>query len=219
MKKPSILAVCLIFLLGPGALIGRNAAASDPTNEQMISNAEFMAKQQSEGTAPDVVLPLGSDLDQITRETLGLEKNAYVTPLIIPAADANSDSLGSEYFFSFSSGTYGYSQSTSCHMAPAYLPHGSGSSTVTVDNFFVFALDNGTSDTTYNLWRKDTSSTSAPQQMGTITTSGSSTAIQVLGDTSIDNPITSSQYAYYVTWCFNGAGQGTLGFWIYYTES
>ena len=142
MKKLSILAVCLLFLLGPGALICRSAAASDSTDEQMISNAEFMARHQSEGAAPDVVLPPGSDLTQFTREYLGLAPEAFVAPLIIPAADANSDSLGSPYFFSFGSGLYEYSTSSSCHMAPAYLPNTGGGVTVTVDNFFVFALDN-----------------------------------------------------------------------------
>ena len=219
MKKPSILAVCLLFLLGPGALMGRSAAASDSTDEQIISNAEFMARYESEGAAPDVVLPPGTDLTQFTREYLGLAPEAYVTPLIIPAADANSDSLGSPYFFSFASGLYQYSTGVSCHMAPAYLPHSAGV-TVTINNFFVFAQDNyGSGDTTYNFWRKDTLSTSAAQIIGTVTTSGASTAIQVIGDTTIDDPITSSGYTYYVTWCFYGSGEGTLGFWIYYTES
>jgi len=179
-----------------------------------------MARHESVGAAPDVVLPLGSDLTQFTREYLGLAPQAYVAPLIIPAADANSDSLGSPYFFSFGSGIYGFSTSSGCHMAPAYLPNSPGGGTVTVNNFFVFALDNNaTYDTTYNLWRKNTLDASSPQIMGTITTSGASASIQVLGDTTIDNPITSSTYAYYVTWCFNGSGEGTVGFWIYYTES
>jgi hypothetical protein len=220
MKKVSMIAVCLFFVLGPGALICRNAAASDPTDEQMISNAEFMARHESEGAAPDVVLPPDTDLTQFTRDYLGLAPEAYVAPLIIPAADGNSDSLGSPYFFSFGSGMYMYSTNTGCHMAPAYIPNSRSGVTVTVDNFFVFALDNNVSvNTTYFLWRKNTLDTSNAEIMGTVTTSESSTGIQIIGDTSIDNPVTSREYTYYVTWCFNGTDQSTAGFWIYYTES
>lgn len=220
MKKLSIIAVCLIFVLGPGALICRSAAASDPADDQMISNAEFMARHESEGAAPDVVLPPDTDLTQFTRENLGLAPEAYVAPLIIPAADGNSDSLGSPYFFSFAAGMYMYSTSTGCHMAPAYLPNSRAGVTVTVQNFYVFALDNHASvDTTYILWRKNTLDTSNAEIMGTITTSGSSTTMQIIGDLTIDNPVTSDDYTYYVTWCFNSDDQRTAGFWIYYIES
>lgn len=183
-------------------------------------NVAFMV-EATEGSVPfDVELAPDTDLDAFTREYLGFAPDAYVTPLIIPAADANADSQISPYFFSFGSGTYSYTTNSSCHMAPAYLPFTRLGTTVTVNNFYIFAFDNNASfDTAYNLWRKDTLSTAAPQLMGTASTTGAATTIQVNGDTSIDYPIVANQYVYYIAWCFSGPDVGIQGFWIYYTES
>lgn len=179
-----------------------------------------VAATAASSTAPyDVKLTPGTDLLAFTRESQGLAANSYTTPLIIPAAAASADSQSSPYFFSFGSGAYNYATSSSCHMAPAYLPNSAAGITYTVDNFFIFALDNGATDTTYQLWRKNTLNTTAPQLMGTVTTSGALSTIQVLGDTTIDNPAVTSSYAYYITWCFNGPSQAIQGFWIYYTGS
>ena len=220
MKKSSLIAVSLLVLAGSGTLTGQSAAATEFTIEPLASNAEVMARLQSEGAPPDVVLPPGTDLLQFTRASKGLGPDTYVAPLIISAADAKSDSLSSPYFFSFGTGTYSYSGSSSCHMAPAYLPHSHTGVTVTLNNFFVFALDNnGTIDTTYTLWRKETITTNSPTIMATVTTSGELATVQVLGDTTVDFPIIYPDYVYYVTWCFSGASQGVIGFWLYYTNS
>ena len=55
--------------------------------------------------------------------------------------------------------------------------------------------------------------------MGSVSTSGALSTIQVLGDTTIDNAEISNAYVYYITWCFNGPSQAIQGFWLYYTES
>ena len=206
-----------LLLLAPSLLIAPGLFAADiapaGTSE---SNREFLASFGLENSAPDVILSPDTDLLQFTRESAGLAPEVYVAPLIIPAADANGDSQTSDYFYSFSSGLYNLTDG--CHMAPAYLPHGNGT-TVTVDNFFIFAYDNGASDVTYTLWRKNTLSTDAPTLMGAVSTQGASTSIQVLGDLSIDTPVVSSGYVYYVTWCYTGPSHGILGFWIFYNES
>lgn len=192
---------------------------ADQSNNTQNQNFA-MAAAAASSTAPyDVKLSPGTDLLAFTRESQGLAASSYTTPLIIPAAAASADSQSSPYFFSFGSGTYNYSTSSSCHMAPAYLPNSATGITYTVDNFFIFALDNGTADTTYNLYRKNTLNTTTPELMGSVATSGAVSTIQVLGDTTIDNPVVSSSYAYYITWCFNGPSQAIQGFWIYYTGS
>ena len=100
-------------------------------------------------------------------------------------------------------------------MVPVYLPHGA-----TVNNFFIFAYDNTTPDLTFNLWRKATQTTASPTIMATVTTSGASTSIQVLGDTTVTDPIVLSEYAYYATHCWTDSSgqQGIQGLWIFYTE-
>ena len=160
------------------------------------------------------------DLDAYVRSTLELGPNEYVTPLMIPAADISADSQTSPYFFSFGSGSYDYDSTSSCHMAPVFLPFSRTGVSVTLNNFYIFGIDNnGSVNTTYNLYRRDTLSTASPQLMGTVTTAGATTAVQVLGDTTIDNPVISNSYFYYITWCFSGPSLGIQGFWLYYTES
>jgi hypothetical protein len=173
----------------------------------------------AEGALPyDVKLPADVDLEAWVHENLGRAPEAYGPPLMIPAADFNGDSQTSDYFLSFGSGVYQLTDG--CHMAPAYLPHGGGTSTVTVNNFFVFALDNNAAaDVTFNLWRKATQDTSSPTIMGTVQTTGQSTSVQTLGDTSILNPVVTSDYVYYITWCHTGTSEGVQGFWVFFTES
>jgi len=185
------------------------------------SNEAFMASLDEKVSAPDVTLPEGADLLEYSRQAVQLAPGAYSTPLIIPASDASPDSAISPYFFSFLRGQYSATGSSACHMAPAYLPFSTGASSVTVDNFFIFAYDNnGGVDTTYNLWRKATLSQASPQLMATVSTTGALSSIQVLGDTSVENALVTSDFAYYITWCFSSAELlGIQGFWIYYTTA
>lgn len=209
----------LTTVIAVGLVFPRLAWAGEPEKVEN-SNLAFMV-ESAQGSVPfDVELSPDTDLDAFTREYLGLAPDAYVTPLLIPAADISADSQSSPYFFSFGSGSYSYATSSSCHMAPAYLPFSRLGTDVTVNNFYIFALDNNALvDTIYNLWRKYTLSTASPQLMGSVTTMGALPTIQVLGDTTIDNPVTTNQYVYYITWCFSGPSQAVQGFWIYYTES
>lgn len=218
MTRKWISAIFLLLSISPGLVRAQTAKGPLPAQEP-LSNEEFMARFQPEATPPDVVLPPGTDLLQYRRDSLGLAPDQFVAPLIISAADANGDSQSSDYFFNFGTGAYGLTDG--CHMAPAYLPHGYlTATTVTIDNFFIFAVDNGAAgNINFNLWRKDTLDTSSPTIMATVTTIGASTSVQVLGDTTVVNPIVSEEYAYYITWCRTDTSQSVLGFWIFYTES
>ena len=209
----TLLAVIAVALLFP------QLTKADAPEEAQNPNFAVNAAAAAGAVAFDVSLPPGTDLLAYTRESLNRGPDDYVAPLMVPAADFNGDSQTSDYFFSFGTGRYGAGDG--CHMAPVYLPHGGSGTTVTVDNFFIFAYDNDVSNITTNLWRKQSGSTNAPTQMGTVTTAGASTSIQILGDTTIVDPVVTSDYFYYITWCWGGTGvqQGIQGFWIFYTES
>jgi hypothetical protein len=198
-----------VLLLMVWALLGVQPVAAW---EDRPANLNFDFVQEA---VPDVVIDDPDvDLQAYLEQQLGRAVSAYSTPLIIPGAAFNADSQSSPYFFSFANGSLN-SAGSGCFMVPVYLPHGA-----TVNNFFIFAYDNAASDITFNMWRKRTTTTDAPTVMAAVTTSGASTSIQILGDTSVDDPIVSSDYAYYVTHCFleATATQRIQALWIYYTE-
>ena len=96
-------------------------------------NFAFSAEAAKNAVPYDVSLPPDVDLDAYVRATLNRGPDAYTTPLMVPAADASADSQTSPYFFSFGSGAYNYATSSSCHMAPVYLPFTGAGVTVTLD--------------------------------------------------------------------------------------
>jgi len=177
--------------------------------------AENPNAEETEPARPDVVIHDASvDLQEVLEQEYGLVLSDYSTPLIIPAADFNRDGGSSDYFFSFGGGYF--SAGNGCFMAPVYLPHGA-----TVGNFFVYAFDNSAgSNLTLNLVRKENATTVSPQTMATVTTSGSSTSVMILGDTTVDNPIVDQGYSYFVTGCWPGETGTTrvYGIWIWFTE-
>lgn len=217
MKRTRTYAVGLLLLILPGFAVGQTGPIEQSSQEPPNANAEFIASMLPNGSPPDVELPAGTDLRQWRIDTLGLAPEEYVAPVIISAADGNGDGQASDYFFSFGTGMYNHTDG--CHMAPAYLPHGGLTDTVTVDNLFIFAIDNNAGiDANYALWRKDTLSTASPTIMASVSTIGASTNIQILGDTSVVDPVVTRDYAYYITWCAVDSNS-ILGFWIFYTES
>ena len=81
-------------------------------------------------------------------------------------------------------------------MAPAYLPNGA-----TITAMCASVYDNTTSDVWVDLRRVDNFS-GGTVWMATVNTTGDSTSIQALCDTSIHDPlVVYPGYAYYVTSC------------------
>jgi len=157
------------------------------------------------------------DLEAYVAGTLS-DPKSYTPPLMIPPSDFSADSASSNYFFSFSGGYFGSgSDGGGCYMAPVYLPHG-----VTVQNFFAFLYDNSAgNDVSLTLRRKFNLDTNSSEVMGFVSSSGQSTSVQVVGDTSIEFAVTSQNYSYSVTGCMFDSTANALriyGVWIFYLQ-
>ena len=123
----------------------------------------------------------------------------YSSPLVIPAAAFSSDGYDPDsMFFSFFGGyVRGNAATDGCVKAPAYLPNGA-----TITKMCATVYDN---DTIYpvwvDLWRVDNLSGDT-DWMATVETTGASTSVKWVCDTSIDDPlVVYPGYAYYVTSC------------------
>lgn len=147
------------------------------------------AKQPSKVEAGPQAMPAGGSFFNGT---------CYSSPLVIPAAAFSSDGdAEGTYYFWFSGGYVSGTGTYGCIKAPAYLPNGA-----TVTEVYASVYDN---DGTDNLWidlmrvnRLD----GVTDTMASPATSGSSTDIQQISDTSIVEPLIDyPNYAYYVTTC------------------
>ena len=140
---------------------------------------------------------------------------AYISPLIIPAADFSSDGYDPDgFFFSFAGGYVDGTGSTGtvCLKAPAYLPNGA-----TVVSAYASVYDNEPSGViTLNLRRVNTL-TGANDVMAVLFTASDSSIIESIGDTSIENANVWNNYAYYVTLCLQHAEHRLYSVRIYYT--
>lgn len=187
--------------------------------EQALSNLEIPesaersdAPQSDNPTAPSGIIPpevkISNPEAQASSaeepQAIGIEGNtinAYV-PLIIPVADFRSDGFKpNSTFFSFSGGyQQGNAEAYGCMMAPVYLPDGA-----TVEQLYISVVDNDSSNVTVTLYRVDVY-TGLTDIMGAVTSSGASSSLVSLGDTTIDYPtVDYPTYAYYVTTCISSA--------------
>jgi hypothetical protein len=127
----------------------------------------------------------------------------YSSPLVIPAAAFSSDGWDpGSMFFDFGGGyVTGNSANDGCCKAPAYLPNGA-----TITSMYVTLYDNDPSAMAWvDLWRVH-NTTGVTDWMATVESSGTSTNIQVLSDSSIDEPLVDyPNYSYYVTSCLDSS--------------
>jgi hypothetical protein len=197
--------------------------------DQTVSNLELLsvsegsnAPQSDNPNAPTGVIPpeiSTSNLDAASTpdegQVIGPEAVAasYI-PFIIPVSDFTADGLNpNSSFFSFAGGYQtGNNENYGCIMAPVYLPNHA-----TIQQFFVTVMDN---DATYNVTvdlRRIQVYSGTTDILATIQTSGESTSLQSLGDTTIGNPIVIyPDYAYYVTTCLSSSNTKLYSVRIWY---
>jgi hypothetical protein len=143
------------------------------------------------------------------------------SPLVIPAAAFSSDGFDPDnYRFWFSTGAVEGRDSPPtgnppCLKAPVYLPNWAE-----VYQFWASIYDN---DISYNvpvlLRRVSNYDGLASVTMASVSSSGSSTTIQSVGDYTIDSPIIYyPDYSYYATVCLNGSDTKLYSARIWYTE-
>lgn len=178
--------------------VSSNGLTDDPLGRTLIPLPE--------GQSPDLntaAVPAGDSIVITSMdEAQSIEGSSedYVSPLIVPAADFRDDGynpIGS-MFFSFLGGslTNDSNGTSSCVMAPAYLPHGS-----TVYEMWTSYKDyDPDSDAWLNLYRLDHYS-GVVDIMASVATSGSSGAMINPVDFTIDFPSTAWDWAYYLGGC------------------
>lgn len=137
----------------------------------------------------------------------------YGSPLVIPAADFNSngDNVEDYWFSSLVPGFFGYIRqdgaNSVCLQAPAYLPAGA-----TVTDVYGYLYDNHSSEYAWVDLYRVRNLTGVEDTMASVSTSGyaNSTSIRYLGDTTITEPAISDLYSYYVFTCFPSNGSTNL---------
>jgi hypothetical protein len=159
---------------------------------------------ESEKGYPEVVTDLESALSPQSTNS-GSEH--------VPASAFRSDGFPGAavgYRFSVVGGTFpgGYVRNNStddvCMAAPVYLPNGK-----TVTRFSIFFMDDDPvfdMDYVIHLWRKNQANPgSTAQQMASIVPSSpiDDTTIFRVSDTTINNPVISNSYGYYITFCLH----------------
>lgn len=142
--------------------------------------------------------------------------NAYVSPLVIPAAEFTADGANpGSLFFPFGGGYFqGNTENYGCMVAPVYLPYGA-----TVTDMFTTVYDN---DATYNIaitLRRVDNFAGGTETMGTANSSGNFAGVTTLNDASITEPlIVYPDYSYYVTACVQSSSIRLYSVRLYYTS-
>ena len=138
--------------------------------------------------------------------------------LVIPAADFVPDSNSRTWFFGFNS-SYIYPNSASgyCGIAPLYLPQGA-----TLTSMAAYVYDN---DASFNvlvyLYPKELGTTTTATQSAQVMSTGQSTALQVLVDTTISPAVIDNEnYTYHLAVCMPGADNNSRFYavQVYYTH-
>lgn len=123
------------------------------------------------------------------------------SPLVIPGAAFSDDGLDpSGTFFSFAGGYVRGSAQDACIKAPVYLPKHAR-----IYEMYASLYDNNaTGDMWARLYRVD-NYTGVAEMMGEVASTGQSTAIQSLYDSTITTPdVDYPEYSYYVGTCLAG---------------
>jgi hypothetical protein len=196
---------------------------AQPTIGQAQGEEEVSSPKQP--SPPDVVIADAStvNLTELVMAESELSAQAYVAPLIIPAAafiDSGSDSYDNYKFWAGNGyvRSNGNGSGLACLAAPAYLPDGA-----TIENLWVYLYDDSADDFTVTLWRKRNSNTDLAENLASVTTSGTSTSVQILGDTTVDPggaTVDNQYYSYHVSACLSSTSTShrIYAVWIYYTQ-
>jgi hypothetical protein len=100
------------------------------------------------------------------------------------------------------------------------LPHGGGETRVEITEFRVYAIETSNSNVTFNLRRKEISGDGEAAIIADVMTTGNSPEVREFPVSEIMNPIVSSNYTYYIDWCWNGLNDAQVqAFSISYTET
>ena len=199
-KAANCLAITFLFLMAvilmsPSTTMAQDNRINDNLKrnlheENVVPPDTFTTDQPAEaGVAPHAPSAGGTYL-------IG---TCYSSPLVIPAAAFSSDGYDPDsMFFSFPLGyVRGNAAMDGCVKAPAYLPNGA-----TVTSVYASVYDN---DGTYNIYiklRRVDNYTGATATMASLSSTGTSSAIRNIVDSSIDHPLIDyPQYSYYVTTC------------------
>ena len=182
-------------LVGPAMAqdqINNNPNANLNEDSEVIQDT-FTTEQPAEA-GPAAIGP-----SEPSAERSFVNATCNASPLVVPAAafSGDGDAEGS-YYFLFSEGyIYGNSQNYGCVKAPVYPPHGA-----TVTSVWATVRDNNASDNIELRLRRVNILTGVMDTMATLTTSGASTNIQQISDTSVsEGVIDNTLYFYYLVDC------------------
>lgn len=202
-KVANCLAITFLFLIAVVLMSPSTSWAEDQVNGNLEGSLqenydvipdEYSTDHPAEADAAPHAPPAGGTY---------LIGTCYSSPLVIPAAAFSSDGWDPDSFFMFFAGGYicGTSAHYGCVKAPAYLPNGA-----TVTNVYASVYDNdGTYDVAIYL-RRVSNSTGVTAIIASLSSTGTSTAMRNIVDSSIDHPVIDyPTYSYYVTTCLGSS--------------
>jgi len=183
-------------------------SASAPEVMMSPEDERAMAAQMPPSKLSNGEFDVAEDL--VAQSDVGTQ--AYVSPLVIPAAEFAYSGVGSPYNFTFTGGyVYG---GYSCGMAPLYLPHGAK-----VQIIAATLYDNSDPDSVRIYVYRVHNSTGIVQQMGYVSTLGllPSTSLRFPYDDTIDySTINYPDYSYYAYGCMDSNQTRIYSLRVYY---
>ena len=206
-----------------GGLIAAASPGEEDNGPNVQDGGESLLLDDNPGTvfddapAYDTSQPTSNIASEVVEsDVFGIESiNATPYAVVIPAADFSNDGVDpTGPFFSFAEGAWNGHLSSTCMMAPAYLPNG-----VTIAEFWGTFGDTDASYTgEMRLFRKFNYSTAVSEQMASVSSGYAfSGGLINPGDTTIDYPVVDSpNYSYFVGGCLGSSLIEFVGVRIYY---
>jgi hypothetical protein len=205
------ISIVLLVMGGSATNLGFTADAPPITPNELLVMEEPLDSDGGlltlDASIPDIREHIAAAAGMKASGSLGFE-------MTISSAEVRPDTPDADYIFMFNTGAYWLK--TRCHMVPVLVPDGA-----TVTGFSVYIQDQSSFNLSINLYRNSLTSASEYEEMATVLTSGSSTDVQVVTDTTIDYAgIDNATYHYYATTCTpnNGDIFVIYGLKIYYTD-
>jgi hypothetical protein len=144
----------------------------------------------------------------------------YGSPLVIPAADFRSqgDNVEDYNFYPSDGSLYEDGGTTVCMQAPVYLPDGA-----TVTGFYGYLYDNTASASVDLTLYRVRNQYGTQDEMAYVSTDGLAEIDSILyrEDTSINEPLVSDLYSYFIYTCFESDGGSDIRIYaarIFFTE-
>jgi hypothetical protein len=200
----------IVVAVGVWPVLAHDGGQPLPANRELAPQADW-----TPGDGPGA-----EELDRLAEDEIDEQSFPVSHPLVIPAAAFHSQGDNVEdYNFSPSDGSlYEDGATTVCMQAPVYLPDGA-----TVTGFYGYLYDNTASASVDLTLYRVRNQYGTQDEMAYVSTDGLAEIDSILyrEDTSINEPLVSDLYSYFIYTCFESDGGSDIRIYaarIFFTE-